>query len=230
MPQTANFVAGNRIEASTYGITVYNSFGNTLFFVSPLNDYFYQDSVKEHIQNKIATSNDGNLLQKTILSIEDPLFNTKSLVWNANGVNSKGKVSENFTVKSFSNKVEVIREIVLSSAQANAIGQVISICSDCLVVDDKSRAYFNGDLITTQKLDNAARLHLTPVLVSKNQAFSLDSLKMSVLSAEGKVQMELVMPKKGEMFLQDEWHLIELKIPITKNSNPKITQEIFIPK
>jgi len=226
-PVNSFYAAGNKVETSGFAINIYDKSANVLFSVSPLNDYYYQGPIKDHLENKLVNSNSGNLIQQAILNFQALILNKKSLVWNTEGNNGGGKVIVNYTVNSFPGKVEIVRKIEFARIQADSISESITICRNCLVADDKKRAYFNGFSITQQKIDSALRLNLIPVALGENQSFPLDVSKILILNANGKIQIEIPI-SKTQVFLQDNWNLLEIKSAVKKDSKIQLKQDIYI--
>lgn len=225
MPPNRVFVNENQLITSTYGISLYDKLGNLIFSVSPLNDYFYLGKAREHIENKLTGSNNGNLLEKISVSISDLFLNRKSLIWDTKGKNSKGESGENFVIKVSKGFVEIDRRMYLS-VQTGLVGQSLTICPDCLVIDDKKRVYFNADLLTSEKLQNAQNLNLTVFIIGENQSLPLAS-KIFILKVNGQKQMEID-AKNYEVSFQEKWHLLEFKTKVKNSSNAFVNQKINV--
>ncbi len=223
-----NFYSGNnKVEASSFSLSIYDKSANVLFSVSPLNDFYYQGLTRDHLEDKLVNSNTGNLIQQAILNFQALILNRNSLVWNTEGINGGGRVLVNYIVNSVPGKIEIVRQIEFSKTQADFISESFTICQDCLITDDKKRAYFNGFSITQQKIDSALRLGLIPVALGENQAFPLDVSRVLVLNANGKTQIEIPI-SKNSVYLQDKWNLLEIKSAVRKGNKIQLKQDIYI--
>lgn len=221
------YSGGSKVEASSFSLSIYDKSSNVLFSVSPLDDFYYQELTKDHLEDKLIDSNNGNLIQQVILNFQALILNKKSLVWNTEGNNGGGGVLVNYIVNSVPGKIEIVRQIEFSKTQADFISESFTICQDCLITDDKKRAYFNGFSITQQKIDSALRLGLIPVALGENQAFPLDVSKVLILNTNGKVQIEIPISKKS-VYLQDKWNLLEIKSAVKKGNKIQLKQDIYI--
>ncbi len=226
-PINSFYAAGNKVESSGFVLSIYDKSANVLFSVSPLNDYYYQGIIKDHLENKLVNSNSGNLIQQVILNFQALILNKKSLIWNTEGNNGNGKVLVNYTVNSAPGKIEIVRQIEFEKIKADSISESITICRDCLITDDKKRAYFNGFSITQQKIDSALRLGFIPVALGENQSFPLDISKILILNVNGKTQVEIPI-SNNLVFLQDKWNLLEVKSAVKKGSRIQLKQDIYI--
>ena len=226
-PINSFYIAENKAETTGFMLSIYDKSANILFSVSPLNDYYYQGTTKDHLEDKLVNSNSGNLIQQAILNFQGLILNKKSLIWNTEGKNGNGKVLVNYAVNSAPGKIEIVRQIEFEKIKADSISESVTICRDCLITDDKKRAYFNGFSITQQKIDSALRLGFIPVALGENQSFPLDISKISILNANGKPQVEIPI-LNNIVFLQDKWNLLEIKSAVKKGSRIQLKQDIYI--
>ncbi len=227
MPVSSSFAGGQRIESSSYGLSVYQPSGSTLFTITPLNDYFYDGQAKEHLENKLLQSGNGNLFSEAVLDIENVVFNKDGLLWKTKGLNSKGGSSVSYSVESSNGGIKITRGINLQKVEPTAIGQVFTICSDCMVTDNTNRAYFNGDTVNSDLINIALKANKVPTIIGENQSFPAGITKIIIIGRDGKEKMS--MPVAGEtIYLQDKWHLLEFKTPVAKAKTENVSQVIYL--
>jgi hypothetical protein len=221
IPSNQIIINGDVIKSSSFGLSFYNNAGDILFSVSPLNDYFYINNTSDHLTDKIISSNNGNFVQNVLSSLKGIVFNREELVWNTN--NSEKSV--NYVVNQINGGVEIKRTIN-SKVVVQSIGQVIKFCSDCLVADDKNRAYFNADTVQQFDIDTAMRLNLTPVVIGENQFLPLDITKIKIIDRNNNAKIEI--PVRGnQVFLQYKWRLLEFKANLGKDG-AFVSQEVLL--
>jgi hypothetical protein len=221
------FVKGDRVEASYYSLAVFDNSGDILFSTSPLNDYYYNYQVKDHLQDKLSSSNNGGIREDLLQTLSSLFLNKRSLSWNTNGVNSIGKVSANYTASPTSAGLEITREIKFEKNAPASIGEAVKVCSDCLVADDKNRAYFNGNALTKSNIDLASRLNRTPLVLRSEQYFPSDASKILFIKPDGTVILEI--PVAGaQVFWEEDWQLLVFKYPVKTNSRIVMKQDIYI--
>jgi len=209
---------GNSVESSKYSLSVFDNSGSLIFSISPLNDYYHKDSIKEHLEIKLTDSNNGNLLDQFLITTNGLFFNKRTLIWDTIGNSSKGKVSANYKIEEIENGIKITRNISLEKINPSQIGQVLRYCSGCIIADDKKRAFFNGETIDSAKTSLASRLKLTAFVLGENEFFLPGSKKIFIIGSDGIVKTEID-TKGSEVFLQERWNLLEFKTPIdTKNS------------
>lgn len=227
MPSKTFFLGKNKVEATGFALSVYDDSGKLTFSASPLDDYYYQGTVRNHLQNKLISSSNGGLIEQTRLTIKNFLFKKKSIVWRAVGDNGKEEVLVEYTINPSVDGLKIVRTIEFIKNMPDSIGQTIKICQGCLVVDNKKRAYFNGDSITQQLVNTTSRLNVVPVFLRKSQSFPLDISKILIMTPNGKVQIEIPI-SNSQVFLEDDWHLLEFKSKIRKDKRIQLEQEIYI--
>ncbi|OGH09841.1 MAG: hypothetical protein A2152_02920 [Candidatus Levybacteria bacterium RBG_16_35_6] len=218
-PKTVKITAdGNSVEASKYSLNVFDNSGSLIFSTSPLNDYFYIDSNKEHLELNLIDSNNGNLLDQFLITTSSLFFNKRILIWDTIGNNSKGKLNANYKIEEIENGIKLTRNIKFEKIKADGIGQVLKYCSGCIISDDRKRAFFNGDTITSSKTALASKLNLTAFALGENEFFLPGSKKIFIIEPDGTVKAEID-TRESEVFLQEKWNLLEFKTPLnTKNS------------
>ena len=226
MPVNKSFAGGQKIEASSYGVSVYNGSGNLLFSLSPLNDYYYDGLAKEHLENKLAKSNNGDLLSQALTGFNNSVFGKNQLVWNTTGENSKGASAVNYSVEYAGGGIKITRTVSLQKITPTAVGQVLTICNDCMVTDDKNRAYFNGDTVNSYLINIALGANKVPTIIGENQSFPEGVNKLMIIGRDGKEKMSI--PVGGEsIYLQDKWHILELKTSTQKAKTETVSQIIY---
>jgi hypothetical protein len=221
IPSNQVIINEDVVKSSSFGLSFYDNVGNTLFAVSPLDDFFYTNTVKDHLEDKIIGNNNGNFLQNIWSSLKSLIFNQKDLIWNTSG--SKNSVS--YVVEQINGEVKIQRAVG-SGLAITSIGQVIKFCADCLVADDKNRVYFNTDTIQQFDIDTAKRLNLIPVVVGENQFLSSDVTKIRIIDRNNNLKIEIPL-KASQVFLQYKWHLLEFKTKLNKNET-SVSQEILL--
>ncbi|MBI2049685.1 hypothetical protein HYT32_02155 [Candidatus Roizmanbacteria bacterium] len=227
MPNTTFFLGRNKVEASGFALSVYDSSGNLTFSASPLDDYYYEGTARNHLQNRLMNSNNGGFIEQTRLTIENFLFKKKSIIWKAVGDNGEGEVLVEYAISPRADGLKIVRTIEFIKNIPDSIGQTIKICQHCLVVDDKKRAYSNGDSKLQQHINTASRLNFVPVILRKNQAFPSDISKIIIVTFNGKEQIEI--PISGsQVFMEDSWYLLEFKSNVKKNKKIQLEQEFYI--
>ena len=214
MPANQTIINGDAIKSSSFSLSFYGSAGDMLFSVSPLNDYYYVNNAKSHLEDKITSSDNGNFIQDIWLSLKTLILNKKELIWNVFGNGASSKSSVNYVVNQISGGVDIQRTIN-SKINVRSVGQVIKFCADCLVTDNKNRAYFNADTVGQFDIDTATRLHLTPVVVGENQFLPQDITKVKIIDRENNLKMTIPV-KQNQVFLQYQWRLLEFKANLVK--------------
>lgn len=230
MPVNRYFANGEKIEASSFGVSIYRGTDNPLFTITPLNDYYYNGSAKEHLENKLTESNNGSVVSEAIQNFNNLLFGKEKLTWNTQGENSKGESSVNYTVEYKGGAIKITRTVKLGTIEPTAIGQVLNICSDCIVTDDKNRAYFNGDTVTNYEIGVAQRANKIPVIVGEQQSFPEGVSKLIIIGGDGKVKMSIPVSKGDLVYVQDKWHILEIKVPTIRGETETVTQTIYLGK
>lgn len=220
-PVNQTVINGGVIKSSSFDLSFYNNSGEILLSVSPLNDYFYTNNVRNHLENKIISSNNGNFSQNVWSSLKSLIFNNKELIWNTNG----SEKSVNYVVSQVNGGIKLNRTVSSKLAIQN-IGQVIKFCADCLVTDNKNRVYFNADTAQQLDIDTAKRLNLVPVVVSENQFLPQDITKIKIVDRNNNLKIEIPV-NVNQVFLQYKWHLLEFKMKLSKNET-SISQEILL--
>ncbi len=226
MPVNKSFAGGQKIEVSSYGVSVYNGSENLLFSLSPLNDYYYDGQAKEHLENKLTLSNNGDLLSQALVSFNNSVLGKNELIWETFGENSKGESTVNYSVEYTNGGIKITRKVSLQTITPTAIGQVLTICNDCMVTDDKNRAYFNGDTVNSYLINIALKANKVPTIIGENQSFPEGVSKLIIIGRDGKEKMSI--PVIGEsIYLQDKWHLLELKTSTQKAKDETVSQMIY---
>jgi hypothetical protein len=224
-PFTQIFIKGDNIKSSAFNISLSAGDGQLLFTVSPLNDFYYTITGKDHFADKIIRFNNGNLLENIWLASKALLFNQQELAWNTLGKSLVGEFTANYLVESTAKGVVLQRQISPAD-KFNYVGQVIKFCPDCLVTDAKKRAYFNADTVQQADINTATRLGLTPVVVGENQFLSLDVAAVNVVDRENNPKFTI--PLNGaQVYLDYRWRLLEFKVPLGKGQN-LVKQEIYL--
>jgi hypothetical protein len=225
MPASQIIINAGVIRSSSFALSFYDTTGNLLFSVSPQNDYFYTNSVKDHLEDKISGTDNGNFLQNVWISLRSLVFNQKELIWNTVGSSANGQESVNYTVNQVNGGVEIQRAVAAKS-NIKSLGQVLQFCADCLVTDDKKRIYFNADTVTQADLETAARLSLTPVVIGENQFLPQDIKEVRVIDGNNNLKLEIPV-LKAQVFLQYKWRLLEFKASL-KNNGTAVSQEVLL--
>ena len=128
MPASQIIINAGVIRSSSFALSFYDTTGNLLFSVSPQNDYFYTNSVKDHLEDKISASSNGNFLQNVWTSLRSLVFNQKELIWNTVGSSANGQESVNYTVNQVNGGVEIQRAVAAKSI-IKSLGQVLQFCA-----------------------------------------------------------------------------------------------------
>ncbi len=225
-PAKNSFFENGKAELSSYGLAFYGSGGNVIITISPLSDYYYDFSHREHIFNKLTKSDNGNFIDQLLISLRGLFLNKKELVWNSEGENSRGKIQVKYEVKHENRKIEITRKIKFNKSKFTNMGEAIKICAGCLVADDKQRLFFNGDFINEDKLNLATDLKKVLFALGDNQSFPQDISKIVILSKDGKALIEI--PVEGqEIFFEEEWGILEFKTAFKLSENTAETTQII---
>ena len=227
MPNATFFLGKNKIEASDFALSVHNSYGNLTFSASPLDDYYYEGTVRNHLQNRLINSNNGDLIDQIRITFKNFLSNKKTIAWKAVGDNGKKEVLVEYVINPIADGLKIVRKIKFLETMPDSIGQTIKICQGCLVADDNKRAYFNEDSITQQHVSAASRLNVVPIALRKSQSFPSNISKVTILTPNGKTQIEIPI-SNSEVFLDNKWNLLEFKSGVKKDKKIQIEQEIYI--
>jgi hypothetical protein len=224
-PVNQVIINGDVVKSSPFDLTVYNNAGNMLFSVSPLNDFFYTNSVKDHLADKITGSSNSGFIQDLWVNLKSLVLDKKELIWNFVGNNVGGKKNINYVVNQINGGIEIQRTVSPITG-IKSLGQAIKFCADCLVTDDKNRAYFNADTVEQFDIDTATRLHLTPVIIGENQFLPQDITEIKIIDREN--NPKIVIPiKQNLVFLQYKWRLLEFKINLTRGKT-SVSQEVLL--
>jgi hypothetical protein len=226
-PVNQVIINGGVVKSSPFDLAVYNNAGDILLSVSPLNDFFYTNKVKDHLSDKIITSTNANFAQDIWLSLKALVLNKKELIWNTVGSNASGKVkvNANYVVNQINGGIEIQRTFS-PSAGITSLGQAIKFCADCLVTDDKNRAYFNADTVGQFDINTATRLHLTSVVVGENQFLPQDISEIKIIDRENNLKLTIPV-KQNQVFLQYKWRLLEFKADLGRNG-ASVSQEVVL--
>lgn len=227
-PIKKNFSEAGKAELSSYGMTFYGNFGNIIFSLSPLNDYYYDFSHKEHVFSKSTGSKNGSFMDQAVITMRGLFLNKKDLVWEGIGENSRGEVGVKYEVKYVEKSIEIRRKIEIKDSKFTNIGEAIKICPGCLVADDKERLFFNGDLVNEDKINLATDLKKILFALGNNQSFPQDISKITILNRDGKTLLEIPVTDQ-EIFWEEEWGILEFKTKFSLNEGArKNTQVIYL--
>jgi len=193
--------------------------------MSPLNDYYYNFDNKEHLEITLSDSNTGNLFDQFLITTRGLFLNKKTLVWNTLGGNSKGKVAANYKLEEIGNGIKITRNVNLEKLKPDRIGQVLKYCSGCIISDDRKRAFFNGETLSSSKIALASKLKLTVFVLGENEFFLPGSKKIFIIGGDGTVKAEID-TAGSEVFLQEKWNVLEFKTPT--NGKNTVNQTINI--
>ena len=221
IPSSRVIINGDAVKSSAFDLSFYNNAGDILFSISPLNDYFYANNVKDHLEDKIISSNNGNFFQNVWSSLKGLIFNKEELLWNTNG----SEKSVNYVVNQIDGGIKIQRTVNSKVAVQN-IGQVIKFCADCLVADDRNRVYFNADTIQQFDVDTAKRLNLVPVVVGENQFLSPDVKIIKIIDRNNNLKIEIPVGP-AQVFMQYKWRLLEFKTKLSKGET-SVSQEVLL--
>ncbi|MCL4415435.1 MAG: hypothetical protein M1268_00940 [Patescibacteria group bacterium] len=222
------FIKNGEVKTAAYNIDFYNNSGKLILSVSPLNDYYYDGFAKDHLLTKIKASDKGSLFQQISLTIKGLLFGEKQLIWRASGNNSKGNITVNYSIEDKSDRIEITRKVQFVKTVATGIGQAVIFCPDCLISDNMHRVYFNGNSFNGEKMNLALKLNLLPFVLGENQFFPAGISKIIVLDSRGKTQIEIPVSPRDQIFLQDKWHLLEVK-SVIKDTESVLKQNLYFP-
>lgn len=227
LPTKSVFGNLGSLESSFYVTTFYDNSHNSFFSISPLNDFYYDGSFKDHLLDKITDSKTGIPISQLWQSVQSMFLGNKIITWNTFGQNGRTQGSVQYILQLKDSKLEVIRKIDFKNTAVSRVGEVINICSSCLIFDDKKRLFFNGGFLNEEKLEAASKLNLTPFLIEENQSFPKGSSLISILSPDEMVRADISIGD-SEVFLQDKWHLLEFTSNLGKNKRTELKQLINI--
>ena len=227
-PAKNSFFENGKAELSSYGLAFYGSPGNMIITISPLSDYYYDFSHREHIFNKLTKSDNGSFIDQLLISLRGLFINKKELVWNSEGENSRGETSVRYEVRHKGKEVELVRKVKFNKSKFTNMGEAIKICAGCFVADDKKRVYFNGALLTEDKIQIASKFNYIPFALGDNQTFPSDILKIFIVQRDGGIIAEIPVSNE-EIFMEEQWQLLEFKTAFKLSKNTaETTQLIYI--
>ncbi len=200
-----------QVKVGQYGLYFFkDNPDHQIFEISPLDDYYYEGQTKDHLltgntvrESKETTDNIFNIVQTLI-------FHHRKIKWTSEG-RSNTKIA--YTVESQGNILNIQRKVLSADFTPEAIGQSLVICPSCLIVDDKNRIYFQEDYITPEKLNLAKNLNLTPV-VTANVVLPSDINSISVYDQNFNLLFVLTVNPGENVTYDEQWHVLEVKIPI----------------
>lgn len=195
-----------------------------LFKLSPRDDYYYQGSFKDHFINQQDFKKNRNYLEESLLLIERIILGNRKLVWHVEG-NITGQLTKaDYMILDKKNgNVQIIRRLN-TNTPIYAIGQTITVCNTCMITDENKRAYFNGELLSDEKLSMVEKINFSPLIVSKNQSISFIS-KIIIIDETGKTLLTFPVDKNQEVFFDEKYHLIEFKTFLNKG-NKSVSQAV----
>lgn len=222
-PKKSAFSSFGKVESTPYNISFYNNYEEIIFTISPLNDYYYEGSLKGHLVNKLEKERKRNFWQEFLVTLKNLFLNKKELFWEA----SEADLNASYFVSSNLNEVEIERKIT-SSKSFDAIGQSITICSRCLIVDDKKRAYLQDNDLNKEKIDILESLGNTPVIVREEQFLPSDIERIFILNEKGKTVLEIPVLKNEQISFQNKWGILEFKRTVSQGTEVDLKQLIYI--
>jgi hypothetical protein len=224
-PVTQVIINEDVIKSSPFDVAVYNNAGGILFSMSPLNDFFYTNKAKDHFADKIISSNNAGFAQDLWSNLQNLALNKKELIWNFTGSNRSNKTNISYETKQINGGVAIQRTFS-PSAGVTSLGQVIKFCADCLVTDDKNRAYFNADTIQQFDIDTAKRLNLVPIVVSESQFLPKNITKIKIIDRNNNLKIEIPV-RANQVYLQYKWRILEFKTNLLKGET-SVSQEVLL--
>lgn len=226
MPKESVFDSFGKAESTPYNISFYNNYEEIIFTVSPLNDYYYRGSLKEHLVNKLGEDKRKNLWQEFLVSMKGLFLNRKELFWEV----SENDFTTSYDVLSKSNEITILRKVKSLEKDFDAIGQSITICPKCLITDDQKRAYLSDSDLDKGKIDILEKIKFIPVIVREEQFLPSDIKKISILNETGESMLDIPVLNNEQISFQDKWEILEFKTPISQGKEVLLKQVIYIPK
>lgn len=218
---------GYRLDFTQYAIALFkDSEADPIVRVSPRDDYYYQAAFKDHIINQSHFKRKRNYLQELtfLLSMN---FGAKTYYWNAEGSNRNWQPTISYAVTSKGKTVTIQRTIPNLPKKVYAIGQTLVYCNGCFIADDQDRIYFSGTALTPQEFDEIQKLPFTPVILGVHQSITGVS-KIRIINAQGKELLTIPVYSNQEIFIDQEFHLVELKtiMPVKRTNTVSQTLKL----
>lgn len=210
-----------RVEVNPYSMVFYaKDQGQMLFKISPLDDYYYFSSGREHIVNDSnALYQTLDLVQEFLIILKRITIGDKSIVWTA-------KIGETTLVYKAEDKgdgsILISREIKNPKSQVTAIGQIVDLCESCLLTNEYGLAYLTEDNLTQDKLDLIEKLKFTPLIIGNNQLPGIS--KLIVINSQGEKEVEILASDNQEVYFDEGWHVLNLKTQVSNGKSIKVSQ------
>lgn len=209
-----------KIELNRYSLVVSTNKLEEILKISPLDDYYYLESLKDHLVKDANFSQNWSLFTELSLTLERLFLKQKHIVWSL----QQGKMQIIYKVEDEGNRIKISRNLKGFDPKIEAIGQAITFCKDCLLADEDGQVFLMENLLTVEKLAKVNQLQLTPVIIS-NEALPKIS-KLVVLSPFGE-RVEVSIAEDQQAFYFENWHVLELKTPVA-GKDLKTTQIISL--
>lgn len=199
---------GYRVESNHYSLVFSTNKPEEIFKISPLDDYYYQANLKDHLMKDSNFRQKRNLFTELMLTVEGLFSKQKHLAWSL----QKDQVEINYEVEDLGNQVRISRILKGFSPKIFAIGQTITFCKDCLLTDENKQVFLMENLLTKEKLNQIAKLKLIPIIISNEQLPKVS--KLVALNPSGEKRLEVSVAENQQAFYFENWNVLELKTPV----------------
>lgn len=207
-------------QINPFSVVLSDKNGDNPVGISPLNDFLYSDSKKDHFVD-VSFTRKRDYIDEVKLTFERLILRKQKLIWKI----AKDKFAVTYEITGNNQTVRIDRNLENLPPGVNAIGQALTLCKGCLLSDkDRVYIYLKEDRFTPEALEMVKKLHLIPLIIPKQ--FPVGIQKILVLKPDGQAELELeVSPDQEINFLQD-WNILELKTPMPKNKNLNLYQTL----
>lgn len=222
IPQEAYFT-----YTSSYSINFARSDNEKMlvFKVSPRDDYYYDGLFKGHFINTQKFVQTKSIFNNAFFLLGDIINGSNKLNWTVEEKTIEKNIKVSYTVKDEANGyVQINRKVNLNSS-IDAIGQSIVFCDTCFLIDNNKNVYLNANSSSKEKLNYIETLNLVPVFVSINQSLPY-SPEFKIIDQDAKVLLTVLIGKEQEVFLDEKYHLLELKTYLKDKKKKEVSQII----
>lgn len=194
-----------------------------VFKISPLDDYYYYGSTKDHIADSTTFTKIDDTNDKLEILLENMFFGDKRVKWTTLGNNG---IKISYLISDYrGDSVKITRRLSNLKDEVYAIGQSIVLCDDCILIDQFKRVYFNGGLLSEQKLNLAQSLGLTPVILTSG-ILPTDVSEISILDLSANPKIVIPIFPNQQILYDERWHLLELKTFINDKGKAELSQVV----
>lgn len=218
---------GFRVDFTKYSIAIFkDNTSEQILRISPQDDYYYQDSLKDHVINQAYVERKRNYTEEVIF-LFGKIFGVKTFRWSEEGDNKQWHAAVSYGITVTSDGIVIQRQFSNIPKNVYAIGQAVVFCNTCLVVDNFNRRYLNGDSVSTQDFTFSEKHNLSALVFDRHQSI-IGISRLRILSAQGKTLAELPVYSDQEVFFDQKYHLLELKTIMPVKRTNVLSQKIIL--